>query len=216
MHKYWFSDGCEHEAATISGKHSWGCWEVQEIDEKTELPDDDQTGHQIYSQCGESIFVTTESYPLRGSNENFEVSEESSKEKALLFKLWTYPSSMPIWCRLSRVPFWQEVDHRILCRSWRKYCVMNKQESECDLWIQWKVRVEGDDKCDIKANLDQRFIDRHLVSPRVSHETIGDNKATIYITENVVFHKRTKHIEVECHMVRKKLEEKIIMTKHVT
>ena len=52
--------------------------------------------------------------------------------------------------------------------------------------------------------------------PECPMRLYGDNKATIYITENVVFHKRTKHIEVECHMVRKKLEEKIIMTKHVT
>jgi len=36
----------------------------------------------------------------------------------------------------------------------------------------------------------------------------GDNKATIDITENVVLHKRTKHIEVDRHIVRKKLRKK--------
>ena len=43
-----------------------------------------------------------------------------------------------------------------------------------------------------------------------------DNKTIIQIAENVMFHERTKHIEVDCHIVRKKLEKKIIVTKHVS
>jgi len=43
----------------------------------------------------------------------------------------------------------------------------------------------------------------------------GDNKATIHFAENNVFHKRTKQIEVDCHIIRKKLEANIIVVKHV-
>jgi len=44
--------------------------------------------------------------------------------------------------------------------SWRKHYVIKMQEAKCGLTVQRRIVVQSNDKCDIRATLNQKFIDR--------------------------------------------------------
>ena len=42
-----------------------------------------------------------------------------------------------------------------------------------------------------------------------------DSKAAIQIAANPIFHKRTKHIEIDCHFVRERIKSGLILPRYI-
>ncbi|XP_019447344.1 PREDICTED: uncharacterized protein LOC109350576 [Lupinus angustifolius] len=53
------------------------------------------------------------------------------------------------------------------------------------------------------------LVDLHI-SRTDPNSVYCDNKSAIYLAHNPVFHERNKHIEIDCHIVREKIQSKLV------
>jgi hypothetical protein len=88
--------------------------------------------------------------------------------------------------------------------SWKSKKQNTPSKSSAE--VECKSLAHG--TCEVKCLL-KHFKDFHI-KPNLPIPLYYDNQSEVYIGNNSVFHERTKHIELDCHIVRDAVEKGIV------
>ncbi|CAL1397374.1 unnamed protein product [Linum trigynum] len=94
--------------------------------------------------------------------------------------------------------------------SWKSKKQQTVSRSSCEA----EYRALAFSACELQWIL-YLLHDFQVMHPQPAH-LYCDNQSAIYIADNPTFHERTKHIELDCHLVRDKLQAKILKLFHVS
>jgi len=94
--------------------------------------------------------------------------------------------------------------------SWRS----KKQSVVARSTVEAEYRAIATTTCEVTW-LIQLFRDLGL-PPLAPASLKCDNQAALYIAANPVFHERAKHIEVDCHFIRERMQSDIIQPTYVS
>ncbi|RVW76298.1 Retrovirus-related Pol polyprotein from transposon RE1 [Vitis vinifera] len=102
-----------------------------------------------------------------------------------------------IVCSLGNLVAWKSKKQSVVSRSSAESEYRAMAQATCEIiWIH-QLLCEVGMKCTMPAKL------------------WCDNQAALHIAANPVYHERTKHIEVDCHFIREKIEENLVSTGYV-